>query len=181
MAIIPMPRPPTTISSTTFGKYGSPRVIVIAGSVLAFSGVLYGSTLNRGDPYFPNVVLLMVVGGLGIGMIAIPLPLSVIASVGFDRIGPASAVTIVLQGLGGSVVLAVIQAAITSHTLSLGGITGPVKYMNAAQLHALDLGYTYGLLWLAGAVALLGVVVLFIGYSAQDVARAQEAKIAAEL
>jgi Major Facilitator Superfamily len=158
-----------------------PRVIVIAGSILAFGGVLYGSTLNRGIPYFPNLVLLMVVGGLGIGLISIPLPLSMIASVGVDRIGPASAVTIVLQGLGGPVVLAVIQAAITSHTLSLGGVIGPVKYMNAAQLHALDRGYTYGLLWLAGAVVLLGGVALFIGYSAQDVARAQEAKIAAEL
>jgi hypothetical protein len=37
------------------------------------------------------------------------------------------------------------------------------------------------LLWLAGVVVLLGAVALFIGYSAQDVARAQEAKMAAEL
>ncbi|OBA77841.1 MFS transporter [Mycobacterium sp. 1164966.3] len=158
-----------------------PRVVVIVGSVLAFSAILYGSTLNRGIPYFPNLVLLIVVGGIGIGMISIPLPLSVIASVGFDRIGPASAVTVVLQGLGGPVVLAVIQAVITSHTLSLGGVIGPVKSMNAAQLHALDAGYTYGLLWLAGVVVLLGAAASFIGYSAQEVARAQEAKIAAEL
>ncbi len=79
-----------------------------------------------------------------------------------------------LQSLGGPVVLAVIQAVITSRTLHLGGTTGPVKFMNAAQLHALDHGYTYGLLWLAGVVILLGAVALFIGYTAQQVAHAQK-------
>ncbi|OBF79752.1 MFS transporter [Mycobacterium sp. 852002-51163_SCH5372311] len=158
-----------------------PRVVVIAGAILLLGGVLYGSTLARGVPYFPNLALPIVVGGVGIGMIIVPLSLSVIASVGFDQIGPTSAIAVVLQGLGGPVVLSVIQAAITSRTLSLGGTTGPAKLMNAAQLHALDRGYTYGLLWLAGAVILLGGVALFIGYTAQQVARAQEAKIAAEL
>jgi hypothetical protein len=81
-----------------------------------------------------------------------------------------------LQSLGGPLVLAVIQAAITSRTLHLGGINGPVKSMNAAQLQALDHGYAYGLLWLAGVVILLGAVALFIGYTAQQVAHAQEVK-----
>ena len=158
-----------------------PRVVVIAGSILVLGGVLYGSMLNRGMPYLPNLVLPIVVGGLGIGMVSLPLALSVIASVGFDRIGPTSAIAVMLQGLGGAVVLAVIQAAITSRTLYLGGNTGPAKLMNAAQLHALDRGYTYGLVWLAGVVMLLGGVALFIGYTAQEVARAQEAKNAGEL
>ena len=153
-----------------------PRVVVIAGGILVLGALLYGSTLNRGMPYFPNLVLPLVVGGIGIGMISVPLALSVIASVGFDRIGPTSAIAVMLQSLGGPVVLAVIQAAITSRTLYLGGTTGPVKFMNAAQLHALDHGYTYGLLWLAGVVILLGGVALFIGYTAQQVARAQEVK-----
>jgi hypothetical protein len=153
-----------------------PRVVVIAGSVLVFGGVLYGSTLNRGIPYFPNLVLPIVVGGLGIGMVIVPLALSVIASVDIDRIGPTSAIAVMVQGLGGPVVLAVIQAAVTSRTLYSGGTTGPVKFMNAAQLHALDRGYTYGLLWLAGVVILLGGVALLIGYTAQEVAQAQEAK-----
>jgi Na+/melibiose symporter-like transporter len=157
------------------------RVVVLAGCILVFGGVLYASTLHRGVPYFPNLALPIVVAGVGVALIVVPLSLSVIASVGFDRIGPTSAIAVVLQGLGGPVVLAVIQAAITSRTLSLGGTTGPVKFMNAAQLHALDRGYTYGLLWLAGVVVLLGGVALLIGYTAQDVARAQEAKIAAEL
>jgi EmrB/QacA subfamily drug resistance transporter len=157
-----------------------PRVVVIAGSILLLGAMLYGSTLNRGIPYFPNLVLPIVVAGIGIGMIGVPLGLSLIASVGVDRIGPTTAIAVMLGGLGGPVVLAVIQAVIMSRTLHLGGINGPVKFMNAAQLHALDHGYTYGLLWLAGVVILLGAVALFIGYTAQQVAHAQEVKKAVD-
>lgn len=48
--------------------------------------------------------------------------------------------------------------------------------MDRAQLHALDQGYTYGLLWVASVAILVGVVALFIGYTAQQVAQAQEVK-----
>ena len=81
-----------------------------------------------------------------------------------------------LQSLGGPVVLAVIQAVITSRTLYLGGTTGPVKFMNDLQLHALDHGYTYGLLWVAGAAVIVGCAALFIGYTPAQVAHAQEVK-----
>jgi hypothetical protein len=109
-------------------------------------------------------------------LIVVPLALSAIAGVGFDRIGPTSAIVLMLQNLGGPVVLAIIQAVITSRTLYLGGTTGPVKYMNAAQLHALDHGYTYGLLWVAGVAVIVGGAALLIGYSAAQVAHAQEVK-----
>ena len=85
-------------------------------------------------------------------------------------------IALMLQNLGGPVVLAVIQAVITSRTLYLGGINGPVKNMNAAQLHALDHGYTYGLLWVAGVTVIVGGVSLLIGYTAEQVAHAQEVK-----
>ncbi|MGZ8807161.1 MAG: MFS transporter, partial [Mycobacterium sp.] len=158
----------------------SPRVVVFAGCILVLGGVLYGSTLDRSMPYFPNLLLPLFVGAIGLGMIGVPLALSAIASVGSDSIGPTSAIAVMLRSLGGPVVLAVIQAAITSRTLHLGGTTGPVKFMNAAQLHALDHGYTYGLLWLAAVVIMLGGVALFIGYTAQQVAHAQQAKRAVD-
>ena len=56
-------------------------------------------------PYFPNLVLPIVVGAIGLGMISVPLALSLIASVGFDRIGPASAIAVMLQNLGAPLVL----------------------------------------------------------------------------
>jgi EmrB/QacA subfamily drug resistance transporter len=153
-----------------------PRILVIAGGVLVLAAMIYGSTLNGGIPYFPNLVIPITVGGLGIGMIVVPLTVSAIAGVGFDQIGPVSAIALMLQNLGGPVVLAIIQAVITSRTLYLGGTTGPVKKMNEAQLHALDQGYTYGLLWVAAVAVIVGAVALFIGYTAAQVAHAQEVK-----
>ena len=140
----------------------SPRVVVIAGGILLLIAVLCGSTLlHRGVPYFPNLVLPIVLGGIGLGMIGRPLSLALIASVGADRIGPASAVSVMLRSLGGPLVLGVVQVAITSRTLHLGGTTGPVKVMNDVQLYALDHGYTFGLLCLGGVVILMcGVALL---------------------
>jgi len=43
-------------------------------------------------------------------------------------------------------------------------------------LHALDHGYAYGWMWLSGVVILIGGSALFIGYTAQQVAHAQEVK-----
>lgn len=153
-----------------------PRVLVIAGGVLVLGAMIYGSTLNRGIPYFPNLVVPITVGGIGIGMIVVPLTLSAIAGVGFDRIGPVSAIALMLQNLGGPVVLAIVQAVITSRTLYLGGTTGPVKNMDGTQLAALDAGYTYGLLWVAAVAVLVGGAALLIGYTSEQVAHAQEVK-----
>ena len=44
-----------------------PRVVVIAGGILLLGAILYGSTLNRGIPYFPNLVLPIVIAGIGLG------------------------------------------------------------------------------------------------------------------
>jgi hypothetical protein len=154
-----------------------PRVVLLFSGILLLGAILYASTaLTSGIPYFPNLVLPLVVGGIGIGMANVPLTLSLIASVDFDRIGPASSIALMLSSLGGPMVLVFIQAVITSRTLHLGGTTGPVKLMNPAQLHALDHGFTYGLLWLAGVVILSGGVALLIGYTSQQVAHAQEVK-----
>jgi EmrB/QacA subfamily drug resistance transporter len=155
-----------------------PRVVVIAGAILLLGAMLYGSTLNGGVPYFPNLVLPIVDAGIGLGMINVPLGLTLIASVGRDQIGPTSAIAVMLRSFAGPLVLAVIQAVITARTLHLGGIHGPVKSMNKAQLDALDHGYTYGWLWLGGVVILIGGVALLIDYTAPQVARAQEVKMA---
>ena len=155
-------------------------MIVISGAVLVLGAIAYGSTINSGIAYFPNLLLPMTVGAIGLGMTNVPLGLALIASVGLDRIGPTSAIAVMLQSLGGPLVLVGIQIVITMRTLHLGGTAGPAAAMNAAQLRALDQGYTYGLLWLAAVVTLLMAVALLIGYTAPDVAHAQQAQADAE-
>jgi hypothetical protein len=48
--------------------------------------------------------------------------------------------------------------------------------MDSVQLHALDQGYAYGLLWVAAVAVAVGAVALFIGYTAEQVGHAQEVK-----
>ena len=48
------------------------------------------------------------------------------------------------------------------------------------ETDALGHGYTYSLLWVAAIAVLVGVVALFIGFSARDIARAQHAREAVD-
>ncbi|MGE4365062.1 MAG: MFS transporter, partial [Mycolicibacterium sp.] len=91
-----------------------------------------------------------------------------------------SSITLMVQNLGGPVVLVVIQAVQTSRTLYLGGTTGPVAAMTPAQLDALDAGYTYSLLWVAAVSVLVGAAALFIGFSARQIAVAKYNRDAVE-
>jgi EmrB/QacA subfamily drug resistance transporter len=170
----------TAVSSRLAVRF-PPRTLVIAGGTLVLGGILCGGlNLSSDIAYFPNLIVPIVVGAIGIGMINVPLGLALIGSVGSDRIGPTAAIVVMLQSIGGPVALVVIQLVIALHVRSLGGTDGPVHDMSAAQLHALDLGYTHGLLWLAGVAVLLGLVATRIGYTAQEVARAQSAMNAAD-
>ena len=105
-------------------------------------------------------------------MISVVLPLCAVADVGPREIGPVSAIQLMVYNLGGPLVLVVIQAVITSRTLYLGGTTGPVSDMTPAQLDALDAGYTYSLLWVAGIAVVVGAAALGIGFSASQIAHA---------
>src|ERR1700744_3135111 len=89
-----------TAASSRLVSWFSPRVVVIAGGVVVLGAMLYGSTLTGGIPYFPNLVLPIVVGAIGIGMIGVPLVLSLMASVTVDRVGPTMAIAVMLQNIG---------------------------------------------------------------------------------
>ena len=158
----------------------APRWLLIGAGVFVLGAMLYGSTLDREIPYFPDLFGPIVVGGFGIGAIAVILPLCAVAEVGPREIGPVSSITLMVQNLGGPVVLVVIQAVQTSRTLYLGGTMGPVKDMTPAQLDAFAAGYTYSLLWVAGIAVIVGVVAFWIGFSARQTATAQHTREAVE-
>jgi EmrB/QacA subfamily drug resistance transporter len=160
--------------------YIAPRWLIIGGGIFVLGAMLFGSTLTRTIPYFPDLLLPIVIGGFGIGIISVVLPLCALANVGPREIGPISAITLMAQNLGGPLVLVVIQAVQISRTLYLGGTTGPVADMTPAQLDALDAGYTYSLLWIAAVAVLVGASALFIGYSARQIAAAQHTREAVE-
>jgi hypothetical protein len=160
--------------------YVAPRWLIIGGGIFVLGAMIYGSTLNRSIPYFPDLLLPIVVGGFGIGIISVVLPLCALANIGPREIGPISAITLMVQNLGGPLVLVIIQAVQTSRTLYLGGTTGPVAEMNSAQLDALDAGYTYSLLWIAAVAVMVGGSALFIGYSARQIDAAQHTREAVE-
>jgi hypothetical protein len=169
-----------SIVAAKFAPHVAPRWLILGGGLFVLVAMLYGSTLDRDVPYFPDLFGLVIVGGFGIGAIAVILPLCAIAGVGPKEIGPVSSITLMVQNLGGPVVLVVIQAVQTSRTLYLGGTTGPVKDMTPAQLDALGYGYTYSLLWVAGVAVIVGVTAFWIGFSARQIAAAQHTREAVE-
>lgn len=168
------------VLATKLAPMYAPRWLIIGGGLFVLAAMLYGSTLDRTIPYFPNLFLPIVIGGFGIGIISVVLPLCAVAKVGPSEIGPVSAITLMVQNLGGPLVLVAIMAVQQSRTLYLGGTTGPVKNMSPTQLDALGEGYTYSLLWVAGVSILVGVAAFWIGFSAKDIARAQHTKEAVE-
>lgn len=166
----------TAVSSRLVMSF-APRVVVIAGCILVLSAMIFGGLTLRSDiAYFPDLLAPIVVGAFGIGIINVPLGLSLIASVGPDRIGPTAAIIVMLQSVGGPSVLVVIQALISWRTVRSGGTTGPVVGMTDDQLHVLDQSYTHGVLWLGGVAALLAAVALFIRYTPAQVAHARQAQ-----
>jgi EmrB/QacA subfamily drug resistance transporter len=169
-----------SVVAAKLAPHVAPRWLIIGGGIFVLGAMLFGSTLNRGIPYFPDLFGPIVVGGFGIGAIAVILPLCAVAEVGAREIGPVSSITLMVQNLGGPVVLVVIQAVQTSRTLYLGGTTGPVKDMTPSQLDALGHGYTYSLLWVAGVAVLVGAAALFIGFTARQIAAAQHTREAVE-
>lgn len=168
------------VLAARLAPYFAPRWLIICGGVGVWGAMLYGSTLTRNIPYFPNLLVPIVIGGFGIGVISVVLPLCAVADVRPRDIGPVSAITLMVQDLGGPLVLVVIQAVQVSRTLYLGGTTGRVADMTPAQIDALDHGYTYSLLWVAAVAVLVGAGALGIGFSARQIARAQHNRDAVE-
>lgn len=158
----------------------APRWLIIGGGVFVVGAMLFGSTLTRTIPYFPDLVVPIVIGGFGIGVISVILPLCALAEVGPREIGPVSAITLMVYNLGGPMMLVVVQAVQTSRTLYLGGTTGPVAEMTAPQLDALDAGYTYSLLWIAASAVVVGISALLIGFTARQISAAQHTREAVE-
>lgn len=156
------------------------RWLVLAGAVIMSVSLLFGSTMDAAVQYLPTLFVLVLVVGFGVGLASVPLPLCAIAGVGTHEIGPLSAIAQVAQTLGGPIGLAVIGTMATSRTMSLGGTSGAVADMTEAQLAAQGSGYMFALVGCAVCAVITGIAALFIRFSPQQVAQAQEAEKAAQ-
>ncbi|HZQ31085.1 MAG TPA: MFS transporter [Mycobacterium sp.] len=150
----------------------APRWLIIGGGLFVLGAMLYGSTLDRHLSYFPELFVPIVVGGFGMGVIGVILPLCALADVTPSEFGPVSAITLMVMNLGGPMVLVVIQAVQTSRTLYLEKTTKPA--------YALDHGYTYSLLWIAAVAVFVGISAACIRFSARQIAAAQHTREAVE-
>ncbi|NLG56636.1 MAG: MFS transporter [Rhodococcus sp.] len=157
-----------------------PRWLVVAGALIMVVGLLYGSTLDSSSTYLANLFIPIVGIGFGVGLAVVPLPLCAIAGVNETEIGPLAAIAQVAQTLGGPLALAVIGAMATSRTISLGGVSGSIENMTAAQIVALGEGYTFALVGCAVCAVVAGIAALFIRFTPEQVAQAQAAEKAAQ-
>ena len=156
------------------------RWLVVTGAVIMSMSLLFGSTMDATVQYLPTLFVLVLVVGFGVGLASVPLPLCAIAGVGTHEIGPLSAIAQVAQTLGGPIGLAVIGAMATSRTMSMGGTAGAVADMTETQLAAQGNGYMFALVGCAVCAVITGVAALFIRFTPQQVAQAQEAEKAAQ-
>ena len=73
---------------------------MIGAGVLVLAAMLYGSTLDRNIPYFPDLFMPIVVGGFGIGLAYAPVSLIVLGEAPPGQEGAASASMQLAETLG---------------------------------------------------------------------------------
>ena len=159
-------------------KKVAPRWTAGVGLAFVLAGFLYGSTLTPSAEYLHNLLAPILLIGFGIGVVLVPLPLCVLVGVPDSELGPVAAIALVAQELGGPIGLSLMGAMLFSTKLEVGRSNS--DGMTPEQLAQLSSGYTFGLLILAGAALVAGVTGLFIGYTSEQIAEAQEAKAAAD-
>ncbi|MFQ6398193.1 MFS transporter [Nocardia sp. KC 131] len=154
----------------------APRWLLSVASVILFMGLFFGSTLDGGVRYWPTLLVLFTVIGLGIGMVIVLVPLCVLVGVPPDNIGPLAAVGQTFLNLGTPIAIGLLTPVAASRTLALGGRTGTPSEMTQTELDALGSGYTLVLFVTAIGALLVGLLALTLRYSPDQVARAQHAQ-----
>lgn len=87
-----------------------PRRLMFGGMVAISSGFFWLAGLEPGDSYASDLLPGALLWGLGLGLAVAPLTAGVLASVGDDELGQASAVNDAAARVGGLVVIALVPA-----------------------------------------------------------------------
>lgn len=161
----------------------APRWIVAGGAGILVAGFLYAMSLDGSISYTTGLLPPILVIGVGIGIVLIPLTLSVVAGAKPTEVGPLTASSLVCQTLGGPIGLAAATAvgeriATAHYGGSLAGLDR--EALSDTAKAALGAGYTGSLGVCLGLAAFAAVVaVLWVSYTTQDIAEGKAAEQAA--
>jgi EmrB/QacA subfamily drug resistance transporter len=150
----------TQIVPTLVPRFGNRRLLT-AGLTIAAAGMAWLSRLDPGTPYFPGLLLPMLLLGLGIGLAFGPLTGAGIAGVEDRDAGAASGLVNVAQQLGASLGIGVLTAVFAAasraaaHHPSAGATPKAEAGHQLAQAVAASLTGSAVLLTLALAVVIL--------------------------
>ncbi|MGS2663634.1 MFS transporter [Corynebacterium glucuronolyticum] len=159
----------------------APRFIAAGGGVILVGGFIYGSTLDMTASYWPDLLVPILIIGAGIGIILIPLTLSVVAGVKPDEVGPLTATSLVSQTLGGPLGLAGVTA-FAERVVRSGLGDAAFETLNRSALTeiqraALGQGYTDSLLFCAALAACVVVICLvLVRFTPEDIREGKKAE-----
>ncbi|WP_323374234.1 MFS transporter [Corynebacterium pygosceleis] len=163
----------------------APRFIIAAGGLILVAGFVFGSTLGVHTTYIPDLLLPILIIGFGIGVVLIPLTLSVVAGVKPMDVGPLTATSLVSQTLGGPLGLAAVTAFAEYRARSILGTDFDRidrAALDDAARAALGTGYTSSLLICAGlAIAVVVISLVSVRFTPEQIREGREAEKASTL
>ncbi|RNE49751.1 MFS transporter [Corynebacterium alimapuense] len=172
-----------TFAAGSLAERTQPRWIITAGGLILVAGFVYASQLGEDIGYVPELLIGILAIGFGIGMVLIPLTLSVVAGVAPADVGPLTATALVSQTLGGPLGLAAVTAFGEARARSIVGDGFDSinrEALTGLERTALAAGYTDSLLICAGLSALVVVIaVVFVRFTADDIREGKKAEAAA--
>nr|WP_232329430.1 MULTISPECIES: MFS transporter [Nocardia] len=150
---------------------------LLAGAAAVLAGALFfGSTLDRSVEYLPTLLVLLAVVGMAIGFVIVVGPLCLLVGVPVNEVGPLSAIGQMILTLGTPFAVGLLTPLAASRTLSLGGRTDRTSNLTPTEVAALSSGYTFVLLICAIGAVIIGLLVLTLRYTPQQLAEAQHAQ-----
>lgn len=130
------------------------RVLLVASLIVALAGMIWLAQIDAGSSYFPDVVLPLLVIGIGQGIAIILMTQAGVADVAPDDAGAASGLVNVAHQLGGSLGIAILTIVFAK---AAGDTATPSPAQLAAGFHAT---FTGAAVFFVLAVILAVVVLL---------------------
>lgn len=139
----------------------SPKRLMVVGEGLALIGMVWLSRLSAGTQYFPQIVIPMMLLGIGMGIAFIPLTTASLAGVAPADAGAASGLVNVMQQVGGALGLGILVTVFGTASRNAG--RHPVPGLSAAAEQQHQLAHAIATAFTGSAVflALTFAVVVF--------------------